>query len=154
MRMPRLPIGWNHKRIHRIYCELELNLRIRPRKRVLNGTTSPRESPSRRRFACLSGNGCKTGSSKASMAALGMSASTKLCSQRSSRHAITSINGRKTTTTTDHTHHWAISRPQNTPRKWLCKNRPHRAKIKPTDSPITRRKDGSQVMPSACSLSA
>ena len=25
---------WNHKRVYRIYCQLELNLRIRPRKRV------------------------------------------------------------------------------------------------------------------------
>lgn len=25
---------WNHKRAHRIYCELELNLRIRPRRRI------------------------------------------------------------------------------------------------------------------------
>src|SRR5690554_4392318 len=26
--------AWNHKSVYRIYCELELNLRIRPRKRL------------------------------------------------------------------------------------------------------------------------
>ncbi|MFI3272603.1 MAG: IS3 family transposase [Pseudomonadota bacterium] len=27
--------SWNHKRVYRIYCELELNLRIKPRKRIV-----------------------------------------------------------------------------------------------------------------------
>lgn len=27
--------GWNHKRVYRIYRELELNLRIRPKKRMV-----------------------------------------------------------------------------------------------------------------------
>jgi putative transposase len=27
--------SWNHKRIYRIYCELELNMRIKPRKRIV-----------------------------------------------------------------------------------------------------------------------
>jgi putative transposase len=29
--------GWNHKRIYRIYRQLELNLRIKPRKRIVRG---------------------------------------------------------------------------------------------------------------------
>lgn len=38
---------WNHKRVHRIYCELELNLRIKPRKRVKRKKPEPLAVPDR-----------------------------------------------------------------------------------------------------------
>lgn len=37
--------GWNHKRVYRIYCELELNLRIKPRKRLTRETPEPLAVP-------------------------------------------------------------------------------------------------------------
>ncbi|WP_442809227.1 IS3 family transposase [Trinickia soli] len=37
--------GWNHKRIYRIYRELELNLRIKPRKRLVRETPQPLSVP-------------------------------------------------------------------------------------------------------------
>jgi putative transposase len=36
---------WNHKRVYRIYRELELNLRIRPRKRLVRETPEPLAVP-------------------------------------------------------------------------------------------------------------
>ena len=37
--------GWNHKRVYRIYCELELNLRIKPRKRLQREKPEPLSVP-------------------------------------------------------------------------------------------------------------
>ena len=37
--------GWNHKRVYRIYCELELNLRIKPRKRLKRSKPKPLAVP-------------------------------------------------------------------------------------------------------------
>lgn len=37
--------GWNHKRVYRIYRELELNLRIKPRKRLKRARPSPLAVP-------------------------------------------------------------------------------------------------------------
>ncbi len=39
--------AWNHKRIRRIYCELELNLRIKPRKRLVREVPEPLAVPDR-----------------------------------------------------------------------------------------------------------
>ena len=33
--------GWNHKRVYRLYCELKLNLRVKPRKRLVAGEAKP-----------------------------------------------------------------------------------------------------------------
>lgn len=37
--------GWNHKRVYRIYCELELNLRIKPKKRLKRDKPQPLAVP-------------------------------------------------------------------------------------------------------------
>ncbi len=37
--------SWNHKRVYRIYCELELNMRIKPRKRIQREKTEPLSQP-------------------------------------------------------------------------------------------------------------
>ena len=37
--------GWNHKRVYRIYCELELNLRIKPKKRLKRDKPEPLTVP-------------------------------------------------------------------------------------------------------------
>ncbi len=37
--------GWNHKRVYRTYCELELNLRIKPKKRLVRETPEPLSVP-------------------------------------------------------------------------------------------------------------
>ena len=37
--------GWNHKRVYRIYCELELNLRIKPKKRIIREKPVPLTIP-------------------------------------------------------------------------------------------------------------
>jgi putative transposase len=39
--------GWNHKRVYWIYCELELNLRIKPKKRLKCDKPEPLAVPDR-----------------------------------------------------------------------------------------------------------
>ena len=36
---------WNHKRVYRIYCELEVNLRIKPKKRLMRDKPEPLSVP-------------------------------------------------------------------------------------------------------------
>jgi len=39
--------GWNHKRIRRVYCELRLNLRVKPKKRLPKRIPQPLVQPVR-----------------------------------------------------------------------------------------------------------
>ena len=40
--------GWNHKRVYRNYCELALNLRIKPRRRLKRNKPEPLKEPIRK----------------------------------------------------------------------------------------------------------
>lgn len=40
-------LTWNHKRVYRIYCELALNLRIKPRRRLKRNKPEPLKEPLR-----------------------------------------------------------------------------------------------------------
>ena len=39
--------SWNHKRIRRVYCQLRLNLRVKPKKRLPRRTPQPLSQPAR-----------------------------------------------------------------------------------------------------------
>ena len=85
------------------------------------------------------------GPSSPSTVASGMSVSTRRCSRRFLKPDPKSPHGRTTTTETDPTHPWAISRPTNSHQKRHCKHRQHEVKNQPKDSALNRMRNGSQV---------
>lgn len=53
--------GWNHKRVYRIYRELELNLRIKPRKRLVREKPEAHAVPDRINTAWVKWTLCMIG---------------------------------------------------------------------------------------------
>jgi putative transposase len=51
--------GWNHKRVYRIYRQLELNLRIKPRKRLVRKKPEPLAVPQQSNQASMWTSHCR-----------------------------------------------------------------------------------------------
>ena len=76
----------------------------------------------------------------------------KHSSRQNPKRGNASVHGRRIITQKGRTHRWATSRPSNSPLKWHCKNRLHKATNKLTNSPNGWRRVGSQVTKTKFSL--